>query len=109
MVAAQFLPTIHPLLPKIRITEQSRPPFTAKERPRAPTARLRVTFVDRTQRAIEIPVRAADNFSITRLVEIRAEDHRIHVPAEQFEHVKVNRGIHINVGAITLMWISPFW
>src|SRR5688572_20587238 len=100
MGPAKLLPAVHPLLPKIRIAEQTRPPFAVEKRSRAPTTRFRISLVDRAEGAIEIPMRAADDLSFPRLVEVSAQHHRVHVSAQHFQHVKVDGSVDIQVSTI---------
>ena len=40
-------------------------------------------------------------------MKVRAQDHRIDVAAEHFEHVKINCRIHVQIGAIAALGVFP--
>src|SRR5262245_35114061 len=107
MGAAQFLPAIHPELPEVLIAEKPRPPVTAEERPRVPLARICIAAIGGAQRAVEVPVRTADDLPVPRLVEISAQHHRVHIAAEHLQHVEINRGLHIEISAVTGGGVLP--
>src|SRR5262249_38855755 len=79
LLAARFLPPIHPFLPKIAITEKFGPPAAAEERPCIPIPWVVVTPVRRSERAVEIPMRTKHNLAVARLMEVSAEHERVHI------------------------------
>ena len=52
-------------------------------------------------------MRTKHNLAVPRLVEISAEHERVHVAAEDLEHVKVDPRIHVNEARITHVRIPP--
>ena len=88
--ATQFLPTIHPELPKIRVTEQPGPPRGLKERAGVPLAGIGIAAIGRAQRAIEVPMRTEDELPITGLVEIGAQHQGVDITAQNFQDVVIN-------------------
>jgi len=104
---AQFLPAIDPELPEIWIGEKTAPPLCIEEWAGIPAVRVGVAMVDRAESAIEIPVGTEGEFSAAGQVEESAETKDIDVAAEDFENMKVNPGIDIDVGTVSLIGIFP--
>src|SRR6478672_9704608 len=50
----------------------------------------------------------ANDFSVARLMEISAQNHGVHVAAEQFQHMKINCCVYVDIGAVTLLRVLPF-
>src|SRR5207244_1829717 len=97
MALSQFLPAVHPLLPKIRVAQQLGPPGAPKEGPGVPLARIIVSAIGGPQRAVEVPMRAENDLPLARLMEIGAENQRIHVAAEDLQHMIINRRVRVDV------------
>src|SRR5436190_94103 len=53
LVLTQLLPAVHPMLPKIRVSEKLPPPRAAEEPAGVPPSRIVVATVGRAKRALE--------------------------------------------------------
>src|SRR2546430_4739550 len=107
MSLAEFLPAVHPPLPEIRVAEKFGPPCAAEERAGVPLAGIVIASVGRAEGAVEVPMRAADDFPVAGFLEISAQDHGVDVAAEDFEDVEIDCGVNVDVSAVAEERVLP--
>ena len=96
----QFHPPVDVTLVKIRVGKQPGPPPMGKEIP-PPDSRVRVASVRGGQSAIHVPHRPIDEFSLTILVEVGAEDERIHVKGPNIQKMMIHGRGNIDPSGIS--------